>query len=90
MCYSIYLLHYTIISFLGRFTIGIHLTGYYLPNLLLQVILIGIPILLISSVFYLYIERPFMSKKWMDKLMKKDKKVEEINEVIISENNFKK
>ena len=79
MCYSIYLLHYTIISFLGRFTIGFHLTGYYLPNLLLQIILLGIPVLLLSSVFYFYIERPFMSKKWMDKLMKKDKKEEETN-----------
>src|SRR5690606_8043322 len=46
MCYSIYLLHYTIISFLGRFTLRLHITNYYLPNLFLQVILIGIPVLL--------------------------------------------
>jgi peptidoglycan/LPS O-acetylase OafA/YrhL len=35
MCYSIYLLHYTIISVIGRDTLGIHLTSYYLPNIFL-------------------------------------------------------
>ena len=32
-----------------------------------------IPILLLSAVFYFYIERPFMSGKWLDLLLKKDK-----------------
>ncbi len=73
MCYSIYLLHYTIISIFGRFTMSFHLTSYYLPNLLLQIVLLGIPVLLASSVFYYYIERPFMSSKWTDLLMKKNK-----------------
>jgi peptidoglycan/LPS O-acetylase OafA/YrhL len=79
MCYSIYLLHYTIISMFGRYTLRLHITSYYLPNLLLQVVLLGIPVLVISSVFYYYIERPFMSRKWMDMLMKKDKREEETN-----------
>jgi len=79
MCYSIYLLHYTIISMLGRITLNLHITNYYLPNLFVQVILLGIPVLIISSFFYLAIERPFMSKKWVDKLMKKDKHDEVAN-----------
>ncbi len=74
MCYSIYLLHYTIISMLGRFTMRLHITNYYLPNLFAQIILLCIPVLLISSAFYLAVEQPFMSKKWVDKLMKKEKK----------------
>jgi peptidoglycan/LPS O-acetylase OafA/YrhL len=77
MCYTIYLLHYTIISGLGRFTLGFHLTNYYLPNLFLQIILFMVPILLISSIFYLYIERPFMASKWLDMLLKKSKKESE-------------
>ncbi len=77
MCYTIYLVHYTVISMLGRVMVKIHLTNYYIPNLLLQFVLLIVPILLISSVFYLYVERPFMSKKWIDKLMKKDKPVTE-------------
>jgi peptidoglycan/LPS O-acetylase OafA/YrhL len=79
MCYSIYLLHYTIISILGRFTVSLTITNYYLPNLILQVILLGIPVLIVSAVFYYYIEQPFMSRKWLDMLMKKDKKEEEAN-----------
>lgn len=79
MCYSIYLLHYTIISMLGRFTLRLHITGYYLPNLLLQFLLLGIPVILISSIFYFYIERPFMSRKWVDKLSRKDKHDEMAN-----------
>jgi len=79
MCYSIYLLHYTIISMLGRFTIGLSITKYYVPNLVLQIILLGTPVLMISSTFYYYVEQPFMSRKWLDMLMKKDKKDEETN-----------
>jgi peptidoglycan/LPS O-acetylase OafA/YrhL len=69
MCYTIYLLHYTVISMVGRFAIHVHLTRYYLPNLFLQLILLSVPILIISAIFYLFIERSFMSKKWMDKLL---------------------
>lgn len=83
MCYSIYLLHYPIISMVGRFTIDFKITNYYLPNLLLQIILLMIPVLVISSVYYYFIERPFMSSKWMDKLMKKSKKDETINPVSV-------
>jgi peptidoglycan/LPS O-acetylase OafA/YrhL len=83
MCYSIYLLHYPIVSMFGRFTIGLRITNYYLPNLILQIILLMIPVLVISSVYYYFIERPFMSSKWMDKLVKKNKKDETINPVSV-------
>lgn len=73
MCYSIYLLHYTIISVIGRVSVNLKLTSYYLPNLLLQIVLLGIPILALSSIFYLYIERPFMAGKWLNMILKKDK-----------------
>ncbi|MCW3122968.1 MAG: hypothetical protein JWQ38_2460, partial [Flavipsychrobacter sp.] len=72
MCYSIYLLHYTIISIIGRYTTGIHFTSYYLPNLILQIVLLGIPILFISAVFYYFIEQPFMSGKWVNMLLRKE------------------
>jgi peptidoglycan/LPS O-acetylase OafA/YrhL len=85
MCYSIYLLHYPLVSVLGRLTMGIKLTSYYLPNLLLQLVILTIPVLMISAVYYYFIERPFMSSKWLDKLMKKDKKEETINPVLVPE-----
>jgi peptidoglycan/LPS O-acetylase OafA/YrhL len=74
MCYSVYLLHYTIIGIAGRVTNSIHLTSHYLPNLILQIVLFTIPILIISALFYYFVERPFMSRKWMDMLLKKEKK----------------
>jgi len=78
MCYSIYLLHYTIISVIGRYTLQLHLTDYYLPNIFLQILLLGIPILAIASVFYYFVERPFMSDKWLDLLIKKDHKENDV------------
>lgn len=73
MCYTTYLIHYTVISMLGKYTTRLRITDYYIPNLFFQFVLLIIPILLVASVFYLYIERPFMSRKWLDKLMKKDR-----------------
>ncbi len=83
MCYSIYLLHYPIISMFGRVTMKLKVTDYYLPNLFIQIALLMVPVLLLSGVYYYYIERPFMSSKWLDKLMKKNKKQETINPVIV-------
>jgi peptidoglycan/LPS O-acetylase OafA/YrhL len=74
MCYSIYLVHYPIISFLGGYTRKISFTGYYIPDVLLHLTLLTIPVLLLSSVFYFYIERPFMAGKWTDMLMRKFRK----------------
>lgn len=83
MCYSIYLIHYPLISFVGRFSLNLKLGNGFLTNLFLQMTLLTIAILLISSVFYILVERPFMSSKWTDKLMKKDKHDENINPVTV-------
>lgn len=72
MCYTIYLLHYTIITIFGRMTLKLKLTHYYLPNLYFQMVILGSLILVFSCIYYYYIERPFMDKKWMNKLLKKD------------------
>lgn len=79
MCYTTYLIHYTVISMLGRYTVRIHFTNYYLPNLFLQFVLLLVPILIFAGFFFLYVEKPFMSKKWVDKLMKKDKRKADMN-----------
>lgn len=85
MCYSIYLLHYPIVSMLGRFTMRIQVGNSFLLTLFFQTAIISLGILAISSVFYALIERPFMSSKWTDKLMKKDKREETINPVTAPE-----
>lgn len=71
MCYSVYLLHYPVISFIGRFTTSIKITDIYMVNLLVQLGLMMVSIFVISSVFYYFIERPFMSSHWTNLLMEK-------------------
>jgi len=64
MCYSIYLLHYAFLHLFTKLTIGITAGQGYLIDLLLQ-LLIALPVvLLISSIFYLLIEKPCMDKHW--------------------------
>jgi peptidoglycan/LPS O-acetylase OafA/YrhL len=64
MCYSIYLLHYPIISAIGNFSIKYKITNYYLLNLCFQFLIIVPFILIIGGVFFYLIERPCMNKDW--------------------------
>lgn len=67
MCYSIYLLHFAIISFFGRYTINFQFTGDYMLNYLFQFFIISIPVLAISTAYYVLIERPCMNPNWPSK-----------------------
>lgn len=62
MCYSIYLYHFLVISFVGRFTMSATDGLGYVPQLLLQSLLIVPPVLAVCAVFFVMIEKPFM--KW--------------------------
>ena len=63
MCYSIYLIHYPIISILGNYLINHNLKISYF--ILFPLFLLTI--LLLSSLFYLLIEKPMMSRNWFTK-----------------------
>lgn len=68
MCYSIYLLHYAFFHFLVPFTSKIQLGMGYKIDYLLQII-IAVPIMLIvTTLFYLLVERPCMDKDWPKRL----------------------
>ena len=56
MCYSIYLLHYALIHFSNIVLKFFQIENYIIVNLLSIIF-----VFLISSVFYLYVEKPFMS-----------------------------
>lgn len=64
MCYSIYLLHYPIISLAGNIFIKYPPTSNVIFNVTFYCICVLSLILLISTIFYLLIERPCMRKNW--------------------------
>lgn len=71
MCYSIYLLHYPLISILGNAMLSLKpgITPAYQSLLFSFILLILIGI--ISATFFLFIERPCMDKNWFQKLFRK-------------------
>jgi peptidoglycan/LPS O-acetylase OafA/YrhL len=68
MCYSIYLLHSAIITFLTRFTSHFVIGEYYWLNLLLQAVLIIPAICFISALYFIAVEKPCMHKDWPAKM----------------------
>jgi peptidoglycan/LPS O-acetylase OafA/YrhL len=68
MCYSIYLIHYEVISAVGRFTKAI---GNQLPNpiyLMLQFVLIGSAIVVVCGLYFVMLEKPCMRRNWPQRL----------------------
>ena len=71
MCYTIYLLHYALFALVMKFTTQVGIGTAYLPNYLLQCLLV-LPMLLIASALYFrYFERPFMRKDWPQRVMQR-------------------
>ena len=68
MCYSIYLLHFAIISFVGNPLLQIRFSENEIINTSIYSIILLVTILIISTIFYLIIERPCMDKYWPTKL----------------------
>jgi peptidoglycan/LPS O-acetylase OafA/YrhL len=72
MCYSIYLIHYAFFHLSTKYTKYLFVNDWnYSTNLALQV-LISLPlVLLLSSMFFVLFERPFMDRNWVEKLKRK-------------------
>jgi peptidoglycan/LPS O-acetylase OafA/YrhL len=64
MCYSIYLVHYAFFHFLVPHTSKIQLGMGYKIDYLLQIIIVLPIMLVVTTLFYLVIERPFMKLKF--------------------------
>lgn len=71
MCYSIYLLHYAIISMIGNYTIRFKFTSWSLIDWAMQAALLIIFVLIISSIFFIWVERRCMEKDWYKRLFRK-------------------
>lgn len=68
MCYSIYLLHYEVISAVGRITRRLGETAPYWIYLSLQFVLVGGAILIVCGIYFVLIERPCMRRNWPQQL----------------------
>jgi peptidoglycan/LPS O-acetylase OafA/YrhL len=64
MCYSIYLIHYEVISAVGRFTRGIAEGWPYWAYFLVQLGLIATSIVFLCGCYFVVLEKPCMSHNW--------------------------
>jgi peptidoglycan/LPS O-acetylase OafA/YrhL len=64
MCYSIYLIHYEVISAVGRLTKGIAEGSAYWLYLLVQLALLGASILVVCGLYFVVLEKPCMRPDW--------------------------
>jgi len=67
MCYTIYLLHYPLISLLGRVTARLGIGGAA-ADLLVQAALVLPPLLAVCAVYFALVERPCMDPAWPARL----------------------
>jgi len=70
MCYTIYLYHWFMISFLYRGTIGLQTQILWL-DLLIQFAVMTPIIIIVCTVLFVLFERPFMRRDWPQKLLGK-------------------
>ena len=69
MCYSIYLLHYEVISAIGRLTRRLGESAPYWIYLSLQLVLVGSAIVLICGIYFVAVEKPCMRRDWPQRLL---------------------
>ena len=68
MCYSIYLMHYAVTYFITQtFTKNI-LSYNYTRDIIVQSVILVPIILIVSALFFVLFERPFMDIRWPQQL----------------------
>jgi peptidoglycan/LPS O-acetylase OafA/YrhL len=68
MCYSIYLLHYEVISAVERLTRRLGEAAPYWIYLSVQFVLVGAAIVVMCEVYFVAIEKPCMRRDWPPRL----------------------
>lgn len=74
MCYTIYLLHYPLISLFGNKLVGISFSNNSIVNSVAYVLILLLIVGIASAVYFLMIERPCMDKNWHKKIFKRKSK----------------
>ena len=68
MCYSIYLIHYEVISAIGRFTKRISEGVPYWIHLTVQSVVVGVGTVVICGIYFVLLEKPCMRPDWPQRL----------------------
>jgi peptidoglycan/LPS O-acetylase OafA/YrhL len=68
MCYSIYLIHYEVISAVGRFTRRLSEGVPYWIHLAIQLGLVGTALVVICGLYFVLLEKPCMRRDWPQRL----------------------
>jgi peptidoglycan/LPS O-acetylase OafA/YrhL len=69
MCYSIYLLHLMVMAVVFKVTRRLIVPQFnFVENFLVQCVAMGIPVLVVSVLFFRLVERPCMDPEWPSKL----------------------
>lgn len=69
MCYSIYLLHARVIALLIHGLLSsLHFTGSFTADYVIVLAVCSVGVLVVSSIFFLAIEKPCMDPQWLSKL----------------------
>jgi len=69
MCYSIYLMHFQMIAAIFKITRRCIVPGFdFLANYAIQLVVTALPVLGVSIMFFLLIERPCMDPNWPSRL----------------------
>jgi len=68
MCYSIYLIHYEVISLVGRSTVRMGSGFSYWVYFLIQLALVGTSVVAICGLYFLLLEKPCMRRDWPQRL----------------------
>ncbi len=69
MCYSIYLLHFPIISMFGNPLLKYSFSQHTYVNILIYSVVLLLLVLIGSSIFFLLIERPCMDSNWFKRML---------------------
>jgi len=85
MCYSIYLIHYEVISAVGRFSKSL---GTHLPNpvyLIVQFVIVSGAIVLICGLYFVLLEKPCMRRDWPQRLWGRAKSIGRGSAVVLAD-----
>jgi peptidoglycan/LPS O-acetylase OafA/YrhL len=67
MCYSMYLLHYFVISLAGVLAQSLHLGSTFLARLAIEGVIALPAVLALTCLYFVWLERPCMDARWPER-----------------------